>query len=394
MPFVGLVLMIGLVASRAAAAWDWDGAGQVHGFLTQGYTHTSDNRFYGDSEDGSFEFTEIGINGSYRAMPSLLLAGQLLSRRAGDLYDGSPTIDYALLDWNAINSPQQSIGLRLGRIKNPLGFYNDTRDVAFTRPSNFLPRQVYFDNVRNLVLAADGAQAYGRWFGEHGNWGLVLGAGRSNIDENVEISFLGRDWAGEIDSDSLLSLARLEYETPGSGWRLALSGATGRLEFEPGAGDPLGAGDIDFLYWIASVQYNAERWSLTAEYMEEPVDYRGFGPLRPDGRLDVQGYYLQGSYLLRDNVELLLRYTEGFTDKHDRDGKEQSAATGGLIPPHNFYQKDWVLGLRWDVTPSLMLRAEYQWSDGTWGLARRENPNAAATVEDWEMFSVQAAYRF
>ena len=31
------------------------------------------------------------------------------------------------------------MGIRLGRMKTPLGFYNDTLDVPFTRPSILLP---------------------------------------------------------------------------------------------------------------------------------------------------------------------------------------------------------------------------------------------------------------
>ena len=32
---------------------------QIHGFITQGYTYTTDNNFFGESSDnGSFEFTE------------------------------------------------------------------------------------------------------------------------------------------------------------------------------------------------------------------------------------------------------------------------------------------------------------------------------------------------
>ena len=117
-------------------------------------------------------------------------------------------------------------------------------------------------------------------------------------------------------------------------------------------------------------------------------------PLVDNRDSTVQGYYLQGSYLLRDDLEWVVRYSEGFTDKDDREGTQQSAATGGFVPPHAFYRKDWMVGLRWDVTPSFMLRAEYQWNDGTWTLPRRENPVPSATVQDWRCFSLLASYRF
>ena len=367
---------------------------QVHGFATQGYVNTTDNRFFGDSEDGSFEFTELGINASYKATPSVLLSGQLLSRNAGDMYDGSPTVDYALVDWNIANTEEYAYGIMLGRIKNTLGLYNDTRDVAFTRPSIFLPQQIYFDTVRNLLLSADGAHLYGRFYTDLGSVALNLGAGSNPVDQNVETSYLGADFPGGMDSDGVSFIARAEYETHDGAWRMALSGAKATLAFDSRYPSIIGSGEIDLLYWVASLQYNAERWALTAEYMEEPVDFDGFGDPVDDRDSTVQGYYLQGSYLIRNDLEWIIRYSEGFADKDDRSGRKMSANSGGWAPPHTFYQKDWVLGLRWDVTPNFMLRAEYQWSDGTWTLSRRENPVPGDTEKNWEMFSLLGSYRF
>ncbi|MGB5649462.1 MAG: hypothetical protein WBM59_05215, partial [Sedimenticolaceae bacterium] len=122
---LALPLAMGLQSSYAL---DLGQTLQVHGFLTQGYVKTTDNRFFGDSDskNGSFDYTELGVNASFRATPSILLAGQLLSRRAGDMYDGSPTVDFALVDWNISTSQDSDYGILVGRIKNPLGFYNET----------------------------------------------------------------------------------------------------------------------------------------------------------------------------------------------------------------------------------------------------------------------------
>lgn len=390
-PQIGLALLA-LAVLRPVQAIDLGDNVQVHGFLSQGFVKTSDNRFFGDSDDGSFEFTEIGINASIKAAPGVLLSGQVLSRRAGDMYDGSPTVDYALVDWTLSNTPTHAYGVLVGRSKNVLGLYNDTRDVAFTRPSIFLPQQVYFDKVRNLVLSSDGGKFYGRLHNGLGNWTAIVGAGRAPVDRNVEYTFLTTDFAGELKQRDLAYIASLDYESLDGAWRLRLSGAKGTLEFDAAAADPIGSGEVDFLFWIASAQYNAERWSLTAEYMEEPVEFEGFGPLVDARESTVQGYYLQGSYLLRNDLELVLRYGEGFTDEDDRDGGRQSAASGA--PPHSFFQKDWTVGLRWDVTPDLMLRTEYQWNRGTWTLSPRENPDPSATEKEWDMFSVLASYRF
>lgn len=376
------------------AAQEAGGNLQVHGFLTQGLIKTTGNNFFGDSEDVSDEFTELGINASYRATPSLLFSGQLLSRRAGELYDGSPSIDFALLDWSPVDNTDYALGVQLGRVKNALGLYNETRDVAFTRPSIFVPQQVYFDTVRNLFLSTDSAHAYGRLYNELGRWTVNIGTGRIPVDKNVEITFLGGDFAGDLDTVGLSYIVHTEYESPDTRWRLALSAAQGKLDFDAAPADPISDGEIDFKIWIASAQYNAERWSITAEYMEEPIDFAGFGPFFGRRNSTVQGYYLQGTYLLSDDVELVTRYGEGYADKDDHSGRRLSAATGGALPPHAFYQKDWMVGLRWDVTPSFMLRAEYHRARGTGSLSARENPDPAALQKDWEMFSLLGSYRF
>ena len=311
------------------------------------------------------------------------------------MYDGSPSIDFALVDWNLFSDDEKAWGLKIGRVKNPLGLYNETRDVAFTRPSIFLPEQVYFDRVRDLLLSSDSVHVYGRRYTDFGTWDFDFGVGVGTVDENVEIAFLSRNFAGEMDTTGPAYVGRVGFETPDGVWRLALSGAHVGLKFNPGAGDPFDSGNIDVGYWAVSGQYNAERWSLTAEYIEEPVDMRDFGtPLDRTGDVTAQGYYLQGSYLLRNDLEFVLRYAEGFLEKDDRDGSRRSALTDGVIPAHRFFAKDWMLGLRWDVTPSFMLRAEYQWNMGTRNLSLRENPDPSTTEKNWEMFSLLGSYRF
>ena len=69
--------------SGSADADVFDGF-EVHGFATQGFVKTSANSFFGNSENGSFEFTELGVNATVEPSPSVRLSGQLLSRRAGE----------------------------------------------------------------------------------------------------------------------------------------------------------------------------------------------------------------------------------------------------------------------------------------------------------------------
>ena len=114
---------------------------QVHGFASLGYFNTTDNNFFGDTkqDSGDVDFWELGINGSWRALPNLQLSMQVVSRKAGEADDGDLRIDYGFLDYAFVSDVNKVLGVRLGRVINPLGLYNDTRDMPFTRPSILLP---------------------------------------------------------------------------------------------------------------------------------------------------------------------------------------------------------------------------------------------------------------
>lgn len=388
----GLTLfMIGGVASAEESLWE---RLQIHGFASQGAVKTSDNHWFGDSPNTSFDFTELGLNGSFQLNPKVLFAAQVLSRRAGEMYDGEPSLDYALGDFTLFSGAERRAGLRVGRIKNPLGLYNETRDVPFTRPTIFLPQTVYYDKLRNSLLSSDGLMLYGESFQPWGNLSLTLGGGRPVIDDNVEWAFLGGDFDGSVEADGNTYVGSLWYESQDGAYKAGLSGASSALRFDPGAYSILGPGDIDFNYWIGSLQYNAERFTLSAEYGRLPLEWKDFGPYWPFSKQTTEGYYVQGAYRILPELELTLRYEEGFADRNDRSGKRSSALTGGLTPPFDFYSKIFTAGLRWYILPNLMVEIDYSRHQGTFDLSIRENPDPSQLVEDWDRFAAQISVRF
>ena len=83
---------------------------QIHGFASQSFITTSDNDVFGNSdEDGSFGFTEIGLNALLRPLPRLQISAQGLSRRAGKDNSGIPRLDFAFCRLPIILTTNQSI---------------------------------------------------------------------------------------------------------------------------------------------------------------------------------------------------------------------------------------------------------------------------------------------
>lgn len=382
-----------------AAKWlrrtDLPGDLQIHGFVGQSYILTSDNNVFGNSDNGgSFGFTEAGLNVSVRPLPRLQLSSQMLSRRAGEGTSATPRLDYAVLDYRVYSHEVNQFGIRVGRLKNPFGFYNDTRDVPFTRPSILLPQSIYFDRTRNLGLSADSVQLYGEsdvlnlgtvstQFGV--TWPLVN-------DRDTEMAILQSEPPGHLQREASY-IGRGIFETYDKRLRLAVSGIWLNTDYNPARNDQYGPGAFQFTPIFFSAQYNTERWSLTSEYALRHFKYNNqfHNPL--DG-INAYGesFYFQGEYRFTPKWEAILRYDFLFADRTDRDGSRYAAETGKSADGQ--FAKDFTAGLRWNVTSAFMLRAEYHRINGTGWLSKLDNPNPSNTHQHWNLFAIQASYRF
>src|SRR5688572_6895717 len=72
---------------------------EIHGFVSQGLLKSTDNNFLAESERGSVEFTEVGINFSRALSDRLRFGMQLFARDLGPIGDYSAKIDWAYFDY-------------------------------------------------------------------------------------------------------------------------------------------------------------------------------------------------------------------------------------------------------------------------------------------------------
>lgn len=376
---------------------------QVHGFLSQAYILTSDNRVFGKSDEGgSFGFTETGINASWLPTGRLQLATQVLYRRAGQGNEGDVELDFGLIDYSILTAADYQFGIRLGRIKNTFGLYSDTRDVAFTRPTILLPQSIYFDRTRKVGLSADGVHLYGRYGGSWGDLLFNFGPAFFRVNNrDTELALLRIDRPGELDSE-LSFIGRVIYERDAGRWRLAFSAIDLDISYKPAsppADRDLGPGEIRFRPWFFSGQYNGEHWSFTAEYALRQFDFEGFS--QPRTTFDGESYYLQAAYRINASWEVVARYDTLFADRDDRDGTKFKANDPCNFAPtpctrtaYQRFAKDWTVGVRYDVTDSLMVRAEYHHVDGTGWLPVQDNPDPTTLEREWDLFALLIAFRF
>jgi len=371
---------------------------QIHGFASQSWLMSSDkNNFFGkSSSDGeSFDFREFGLNASMRPVSRLQFSAQMISRTAGKGSPGNIRLDYGFMDYTYFSGEASQLGIRLGRMKTPLGFYNDTRDVPFTRPSILLPQSIYFDRTRKLAIAADGMHLYGEYRSDFGDLSFQGGVVRPLVrGDEAEAAVFGRQLPGHL-SPEISYTGRVNYDLDGGRIRFAVSGSHLNMGYVPGMVDPVHAGTIRFTPVIFSAQYNAERWSLTTEYALRHLEYNNFVAFK-DMNIWGESYYFQGAYRFTPDWEGFVRYDVYLADRSDPHGTKWVAEQPAQRAGQGFsrFAKDITVGIRWNVTPEFMLRAEYHNVNGTGWLSTLDNPNRGDLSQRWDLFTILGSYRF
>ncbi len=131
--------------------------------------NTTDNNFFGQSDDQiSKDFSEVGLNASWRLTPDLQLSAEVLSRRAGETDDGACGSITAWSTGPPCRASRDAGSFVWGGSRPPMACTTRRATFRFTRPSIILPQSIYFERTRNLTVSADGAEIYVERYGEAG----------------------------------------------------------------------------------------------------------------------------------------------------------------------------------------------------------------------------------
>ncbi|MGR8952013.1 MAG: hypothetical protein ACU83V_06335 [Gammaproteobacteria bacterium] len=387
----GLLFLSLLLLPRAGVAGYLPDEIQVHGFLAQSMFHTSDNNLFGQSDDGiSMGITEIGLNASYQPHDRLSFAIQGLYRRAGDIDRGSVRVDYGLADLTLWEHDTGRIGLRAGRTKIPFGLYNETRDVAFTHPTILLPQGIYFDRSRSLLTSADGGSFYVEQRTDYGDFVFKFNYAEPLGDnEEIRSTLLGPAAMGEFSAQPAIA-TQLSYELNGGEYIFAVSHMDLKLDYRPLPGDRFMDGRSHIRPLMFSAQYNGEKLTLTGEYDYRWNTWKGYQTI-PDRQTITESWYVQGSYQILPRWQATVRYDTIVADTDNRHGDGLDRIG---LPNYIAFAQDWMVGLRWDISESWMLRGEYHRVHGTIWLPQADNPDPLKTAQDWDLFGLQMSFRF
>ncbi len=377
----GGVLMahMGWVQANESAELD------IRGAVAMGYVNSSGNNYLQGSLDGSNDLYEVAINARTSLTPEVLVAGQLMAREYGASDDGRMRLDYLQLDYQFWRSLSGSAGVRVGKLKNPVGFFNDSRDIVFSRPGILLP-SVYLEDtgIRDLLFASEGLQGYAHW--EVGSLisSVVLGWGRDRDASDEFEHAVGEPIDGDIDIDDLRT-AQWIGEWSGGSLRTGFSYFGAGFQYVPTS--PIPAINLDADLWVVSLQRSWGRGSLTAEYRLTDATLVSAGS---QSRVKSDAAYAQYRYQLNPEWSGFLRYDVNFLDRNDRHGYR--AQEDGL-PRFTQFSRSHVLGVQWGPNAHWGVFAEYHYVDGTANV--RAQDNLGRELERyWSMALVMLAYQF
>lgn len=393
-----LYLLYLLFPSHSAQAYNLSDDLSINGFLSQGYINSSGNNTFGESKDGSFQLNEFALTVNSTPTEKLRLSLQLLSRDLGSEGNNELRIDWAMADYRF----HDSFGTRAGKIKLPIGLYNQHRDSDFLRPMTFLPQSIYDQNKRSLLVGAWGGSVYGNIpLGALGDADYQVYYGKVDFYNDSGQAVGMKNLVGGIAAKSGLGAingfdAENEYVAGGSiiyfppleNLRFGFSYFTGETEFTFNTGTTPGTAsgrNKDMI--VLSAEYSGRKWTVASEYIEFTGDRKVLGQDIPDGR--SQGVYLQFCYHLREKIAISILYDIFYADKNDRDGNKLIAQGK---PDYLAWRKDLGTAVRWDINDRWTVRAEYHSIDGASLQLPIYNPTGVERY--WSYYVLKTSFNF
>jgi len=399
-----VIVLFFLIGSGPAMAWDMDDI-SIHGFASTGYLRSDANNYLLSSEDGSFEFNEVGINFGAELTEDIRVGIQLYSFDLGDLGNNAVKLDWAFIDyeWRAW------LGVRAGKIKAPFGLYNQTQDYDMLRTTILLPQGIYTKYRRETFVALQGADLYGRIpLSSAGTLEYDLYAGTTTIEKDGGIAKEYAMSGLQFESGTVEYLAGLHlcWRTPLRGLKLGgdylllsmkYKGMIDRdIPLAPSVSMNMPV-DADFIadnpyVYIASIEYDYGRWKFAAEYQYVDndtnifIDLLGLGS---PGMLEMRkSYHIKACYaLISCRVYSWLKVATYYSYYDERIDQQSD----DLL----YRQKDLAFSTRFDINASWLVKLEVHYMDGVALLTEPDNPEGLDSLDKyWMLYAVKTTFNF
>lgn len=368
----------------------------VHGFASQGYLSSSDYNYLGNTTEGTFQFTELGLNAAINPFPRTRIAVQAFAFDLGDVGNLKPFLDYASIEYTF----NDVIGVRAGRVRRSSGLYNHIQDVDLSRTFILLPQGLYDARWRDWSTSLDGVDIFGSFtLGKAGSLSYELIGGRLTPTQDGGLAkslqnrlaaqggkFLKVDPADAIGT-------QLWWQAPIDGLRVgAYVGKV--LGFKTHNVIPLSPvgpiyldteGDVTVQQY--SLEYRIKDWTFQGEYLTYKNDGTStttnafLGKQTVSNATVIDAGYVSAAYRFTEWLEVGSYYTEYYPDTEHRSGSADA------------YQKDLALALRFDVKDWWIVKIEGHQIKGT-ALLADDVHNPVRKEGGWTMLAVKTTLSF
>jgi len=248
---------------------------QWHGYLTSALMITSDGEYSGDVTDaGGTKDTRMGLNISTQVDESLSFVAQI---------KGKDTEKFVMeLDWAfASYDFDESTTLRFGKIKYPVGMYNEYIDIGYTYPWIRPPEGFYNQDASgpNLTrVSYQGFDAGFTTFRDNIEFGLNLFGGVVDVPDGHMNQLVGAKLSINMEDEI----------------RFELSGASGVMDIDNSFGRKTMMDGERHTAYTAGVVADFANFIVSSEFGSATMGQKHGGE-RP---MDMNSGYIMGGYRL------------------------------------------------------------------------------------------------
>ena len=377
---------------------------QIHGFYSQGYLKTNHNNYLAETEEGTLQFDEFGVNFSAQLTDNLHAGLQFFGRDLGPVGNNEVRLDWAFMDYRW----KDWLGVRIGKTKNTQGLYNEIRDLDMLRTSIMLPQSVYSELWRDSFATTRGLTLYGVTPASVlGKFAYTAAVGVFDLDKDTGFASAIEDSLAEsyvfLEVDSMdhryVNAFNCTWYPPLDGLRLKYSFFDVKdFEVSGHAGIPAyGVASTRVLFdvmemdgWTGSLEYMLGNLTLIGEY--SAVDFKarmdlglgmGFQDRPP---LPSEGWYVTTDYRFSDWFSAAVTYSNYFPNTNDTRGENETV-------DFMAWMKTWTLSTRFDINPYWILKFEASYNDG-FGAYDSMNNISADLERYWMLYAVKATVHF
>lgn len=316
---------------------------EVHGYGFQDYMQTSANTYLGADKRGTWDNNFLGL-----VVAATLTEQSKLWAQLEATTDEGTNFTWFFVDYQISDAARA----HLGRVKLPLGFYNEIIDAKSLQPAALEP--ALYQVAADMVHDAYHGVGYDYEMDAGGGHLLWQAWGGNVYDRNPPVDSRDRRAFG----------GRVTYRTPFDGLRFMLSGYRTQVQALPD-----------------NTMTNEDRVIASTEFVRDAIDLKAeYGKHKFFG-VSSYAYYVQAGYTVAAKWTPYVRYDYVTTDQSQRQDP-------------SFQQKTFVAGVGYKLAPNIGLKFENHFNQGYALPVASGEVLAGAGTNKWNLFVAAADFAF